>query len=258
MDSGPAYVVVGRGRWAQRMREILLGENRRVAEMPEARRNAMESDSDYEARLAEGFRKSNARIAWLCVPPGPHVCAMVKAGIQAGLNVVAEKPWFASPAETAALLALARRAAKQAAIHYEYCMLDEVESWRRQYADMGGLDFSGTFHHIRPSHLALDALDNLGTHLVSIRNFAVPSSRVIALDCAYGQPDERVVRIERGGAPFRRIDLLSSREPIIQRFIGRFESALDREAFPLDLNFALQVAEEIAAFRRGDDSVIHR
>ncbi len=250
MDSGPAYVVVGRGRWAQRMREILLGENRRVAEMPEARRNAVESDSDYEARLAEGFRKSNARIAWLCVPPGPHVCAMVKAGIQAGLNVVAEKPWFASPAETRELQALARRAASKIAVHYEYCMLDEVESWRRRYAQESGLDFSGTFHHGRPNHLPLDALDNLGTHLVSIRNFAVPLASVAALNCAHGRPDERAVWIERQGTPVDRIDLLGSRQPIIQRFAGRFEAALEGGSFPFDLDFALGVSEQLAAFRR--------
>src|SRR5579885_3443203 len=232
------------------MREILLGENRRVAEMPEARRNAMESDSDYEARLAEGFRKSNARIAWLCVLPGPHVCTMVKAGIQAGLNVVAEKPWFASPAETRELQALARRAASKIAVHYEYCMLDEVESWRRRYAQESGLDFSGTFHHGRPNHLPLDALHNLGTHLVSIRNFAVTFASVTALTCAHGRPDERAVWIERQRTPVDRIDLLGSRQPIIQRFAGRFEAALEGGSFPFDLDFALGVSEQLAAFRR--------
>lgn len=250
MNSGPAYVIAGRGRWARRMRDILSGENRGVAELSEARRHAAESESGYEARLAERFRKSAAQIAWLCVPPGPHVCGMVKAAISAGLHVVAEKPWFGTPAETRELQALARQAARQTAVHYEYCMLDEVEAWRRQYADESGLDFFGTFHHGRPNHLPIDALDNLGTHLVSIRNFAAPSARVAALNCARGQPDERAVWMERRGMPLSRIDLLATREPIIQRFIGRFEAALEEGGFPIDLDFALHVAEELAVFRR--------
>src|SRR5579871_5124942 len=104
----PSYVIVGRGIWAQRMTQVLASEDRRASAVTEARRAPSESVSGYEARLREQFASSAAQIAWLCVPPGTHVSTMIRAAISAGLHVVAEKPWFGTPQETAQLAQMAR------------------------------------------------------------------------------------------------------------------------------------------------------
>jgi len=92
MADGPAYVILGRGRWAGRMQGILASEQRRISSIPATRRTSGETDAAYRSRLAEAMSASGAQIAWLCVLPGPHVSLMIDAALDAGLHVVAEKP----------------------------------------------------------------------------------------------------------------------------------------------------------------------
>lgn len=250
MSNGPAYLMVGRGRWAMRMRKILAGENRSIVEIEQTRQKNEEQEADYRMRLEAWMRRSKAQVAWLCVPPGSHVGLMAKAAIGAGLHVVVEKPWFGSRAETVELQELADHAGKRIGVHYEYCLLEEVEAWSARFSTEAGLSFSGKFHHRQSDHLHLDALDNFGTHLVSIRNFAVPGATMGALDCAYDRPDQRTVCLERRGSCIASLDLLTCHEPIVQRFIAKFEAAMEGQTFFLDLTFAMHVAEEISAFRR--------
>jgi predicted dehydrogenase len=232
------------------MRQILVGEHRLTVSIENARRAPSQGAGEYEARLREQFAVSGAQIAWLCVPPGAHVTAMVRATLQAGLHVVAEKPWFGSPEETAGLTQLARERKRIAAVHYEYCLLKEVDVWRAQFSEGYAITFSGRFHHSRKSHSGIPALDNLGTHLLSIREWAAPRSRVGTIDCTYGRRDERRVWLERDAGRLAEIDLLASKEPIIQRFISRLETALESAAFPFDLQFALRVAETATVVKR--------
>jgi predicted dehydrogenase len=245
----PAYVILGRGRWAARMQSILVEENRRVANIPETRRQSGESDPAYRSRLAEAMSASNAQIAWLCVLPGPHVPFLIDAALDAGLHVVAEKPWQGSRRVTASLAAKAKSLRRLIAVHFEYCFLEEVERWRRDFHPGSGLRFGGHFFLNRPDHMGISAMDNLGVHLLAIRAYGVPQSSVQEIRCGYEQPEERSVWLERRNTRVAFIDLLAHKELIIQRFIAKVEAALEGADFPLNLEFALAVSNAAEALR---------
>jgi predicted dehydrogenase len=249
MASHASYVILGRGRWAKRMHSILSGEGRKVSSIEEARALENETESHHLFRLANAFRASHAEIAWLCVSPGPHVPALIETALDAGLHVIVEKPWYGSAEITQRLVQRAREKKLLIAVHYEYCLLDEVEDWKRRLSPGCGLQFSARFFLTRPDHSGIPALDNLGTHLFSIRAFAVPESTVIDISCAYELPDERIVRITGENQLDESIDLFSQKQPIIQRFFQKCEAALDGAAFSLDLNFALRVSQDLNRFR---------
>ena len=249
MADGPAYVILGRGRWAKRMRPIVAGEGRNVVSIDETRQRPAEREAAYVSRLAEAMKASAAQIAWLCVLPGHHVTLMIQAALEAGLHVAVEKPWYGSPEDTQRLQSLAREKGRVVAIHYEYCVLEEVEEWRREFHPGVGLQLGGRFSQSRSDHTGLSAIDNLGCHLLAIREYAVPSSEVSEIRCGYDLPDERLVWIEREGQRIASIDLLHQGQPIIQRFMKRVEAALDGAAFPFDLDFGLRVANSINAVK---------
>jgi hypothetical protein len=249
MPERPSYVIVGRGRWATRMQSILVAENRRVATIPEARRASAEADAAYRLRLVEAMRTSGAQIAWVCVLPGPHVPLMIDAALDAGLHVVVEKPWQSSPRETSSLVAKAKSLRRIIAVHFEYCLLEEVERWRRDFYPGTGLRFGGHFLLNRADHTGMSALDNLSCHLLAIRAYAAPKSTVQEIRCGYEQPDERCVWLEKRNSRAAFIDLLATKERIIQRFIARVEASLEVADFPFDLEFAQRVANETTALR---------
>lgn len=249
MPEGPRYVILGRGRWARRAKNILAGEQRVATQIEDTRQQTGESDLAYRERLAEGMRSSGAQIAWACVLPGPHVVSMVEAALDAGLHMICEKPWPASHPTTESLAARARDLRRFVAVHYEYCFLTEVERWRRNFSAESQLEFSGRFFLSRPNHTGMPAIDNVGSHLVAIRNYAVPHATIKEIRCGYEQPDERCVWLERNGEKLAFIDLLEQKEQIIQKFIAVFEAAREVAQFPIDLMFGLRVAEEIARLR---------
>ena len=249
MPESPAYAIVGKGRWAARMHTILSNEHRHIIPIDATRRLPAESETEYKSRLCAALKTTGAQIAWLCVPPGSHIPPLVKAAIEAGLHIVAEKPWLCSHSETAELQRLANARHLLIAVHYEYCLLTEVEAWRNQYGDDSGLRFGGCFHHSRSDHSGLSALDNLGTHLLSIWEYAVPQFSVSEIRCAYERPDQREVWLEKDGQRVASIDLLTHGQPIIQRFAKAVETALDGAAFSFGLNFALRVADATAALK---------
>ena len=250
MAEGPAYVILGRGRWAKRMHPIIAGEGRSVAAIEETRQQSSESEAKYVLRLTQGMKQSSAQIAWLCVTPGPNVTLMIQSAIEAGLHVVVEKPWYGSKAETERLQALARARGRVLAVHYEYCMLEEVQKWRQEFYPGAGLRLGGRFFLSRSDQTGISAIDNLGCHLLAIREWAVPSSEVSEIRCGYELPDERLVWIERKGRRIASIDLLNHRQLIVQRFMEKVEVALDGAAFPFDLDFALRVANQLNALKR--------
>jgi len=118
MAEEPAYVILGRGRWAKRMQPIIAGEGRSVVAIEETRKRPTESEANYVSRLAQAMKESAAQIAWLCVSPGPHVTLMIQSAMEAGLHVVVEKPWYGSKEETERLLALARARARVIGAHF--------------------------------------------------------------------------------------------------------------------------------------------
>ncbi|HXJ04759.1 MAG TPA: Gfo/Idh/MocA family oxidoreductase [Candidatus Acidoferrum sp.] len=249
MTNGPAYVILGRGRWARRMHSILATENRRVLAISETRRVSSENCAAYRSRLAEAMSSSTAQVAWLCVLPGPHVPLMVEAALDVGLHVVVEKPWQGSVHVTESLVARARSLRRLIAVHFEYCLLEEVERWREDFHPGTGLRFGGRFFLGRPDHTGMAAMDNLGSHLLAIRAYATPQCALQEIRCGYEQPDERCVWLERRRARAAFIDLLANKEPIIQRFIAKVEASLEGKDFPLDLDFASRVSENAQDLR---------
>jgi hypothetical protein len=231
------------------MQTILTGEARGISSLEQSRRAPSEEALAYRARLQSACKASGAQIAWLCVPPGSHIPVMIEAAIEAGLHVVVEKPWLGSAEETRRLEALGKAHNRLLGIHYEYCLVHQVEAWRREWNPGAGLRFGGRLNISRPNHTGLSALDNLGSHLFSIHEYCVPHSAIAEIDCAYGQPDERSVWLESQGRRIAEIDLLANKQPIIQRFIGRVEAAIRGADFPFGLQFALNVAERAELWR---------
>lgn len=228
-----SYAIVGRGRWAARMRTILEREGREIACFENARMQP--------AELTDVLQATGAQAAWLCVSPGPHVAQMIQASIDAGLHLVIEKPWMGSAAETEALTGAATARNLRLAVHFEYCLLDAVESWRERFHHRTGLEFGGHFTVSRAGRHGISALLNLGSHLAAIRRYAVPQSEIAELVCAYETVEERRVWIDDES-----LDFLDNREPIVERFVRRFENLA--QEFPFDLGFGRLVAEDLATY----------
>nr|MDP9147051.1 Gfo/Idh/MocA family oxidoreductase [Acidobacteriota bacterium] len=211
------------------------------------RQGAPEFHGDYISRLTGMFAASAAQIAWLCVPPGPHVPLLTEPALRAGLHVIVEKPWLCSAQQTSALQKIAERNNLKIGVHFEYCLLSEVERWRAEYQQSPNLTFGGSFKLGRPDHLGLTPMQNLGTHLLAIHAYAVPLSNISTVNCEYGLHEERKVWLERNGSRLAAIDLLGSKEPIVQRFVTRFESSVNNcSSFTFDLAFAARVAADAA------------
>jgi len=231
------------------MHRALSENRRRVTVVEDSRRRPTETGADFRSRISEALRSTGAQIAWLCLPPVPDVPLIVEAALLAGLHVVAEKPWLHSTAQTEALIDLAKGRGAIIAVHHQYCFLDRVQEWRQSFHSAGhsadGLKFSGRFTLSRPDRQGISALWNLGSHLLAIREYAVPESRISEINCGYDVPDERNVRIENESRIIDSIDFMSNSEPIIQRFIADFEASLTNGDFGLDLRFALRVAVAI-------------
>jgi hypothetical protein len=254
MANGPSYIIVGKGRWGTRMHALLAGEGRRVEFAQSSRREAGESDTDYEARVTRGFAVSAAQIAWLCVPPGAHVPPLIRAAIAAGLHVIVEKPWNYSREETLALQRAAEAKNLKIGVHFEYCFLSEVERWRREYARRSDLRFSGILTTSASDHLGVSAMQNLGSHLFSIHAYAAPNATLGEIRCGYESANQRTVWLESGKQRIDEINLLTLKEPIIQRYLARFESSLGGENFPIDLGFAKRVNEKLELLVSGTKS----
>jgi Oxidoreductase family, NAD-binding Rossmann fold len=247
MDSadGPAYLIVGKGRWGSRMHAMLVGEGRRAEFASGLRKQSNDSSSAHEARLTQTLSDSSAQIAWLCVPPGAHVPTLIRAALAAGLHVIVEKPWIYTRVETTELQGAATRAGLKGGVHFEYCLLSEIENWRRQYEQQDGLEFGGTFNVHAADHLRISAMQNLGSHLMAMREYAVPHSRLSKIHCGYELPDERMVWVDSDKKRVASIDFLGSKEPIVQRFVSRFENSLGGKPFPFDFDFAQRVNENL-------------
>lgn len=248
MVERPSYAIVGDGYWARRMQAI-LGEGHRVMCIEHPRSGAEESADDYRSRLSQLLEDTGMQMAWICVPPGPHIPLMIEAALQAGLHVIVEKPWLSSREESERLRKLASRKKRIAGVHYEYCLLAEVETWRRDLHLGTGLEFGGCFNVSRTNRLRIDALDNLGTHLMAIWKYAVPRGRVSHIQCEYETADERKVWVEKAGKRVASINFLENHEPIIQRFIEMADRAIGGAPFPFSIDFAAQVAEATQALK---------
>jgi hypothetical protein len=243
--NSPAYLIVGSGRWGTRMHAMLVADGRRAELAAGLRRGPGESSAAHESRLAQTFSESSAQIAWLCVPPGAHVPVLIRAAFSAGLHVIVEKPWVYSREETTLLHDAATKARLKGGVHFEYCLLSAVENWRQQYEQEQGMGFGGTFNVHAADHLGISAMQNLGSHLMAMREYAVPHSHLSKIYCGYQLPDERMVWLDSEKQRVATIQFLGSKEPIVQRFLARFENSLDGTTFQFDFAFAQRVNENL-------------
>jgi hypothetical protein len=232
------------------MHSVLISEGRTVRSIEETRAHPGETADAYRARLASALRATAAEVAWLCVPPGDHLPAMVEALLDARMHAVIEQPWLCTAEQTHAWNARSQSTSHLIGVHYEYCLLDALEAWRHVFSSDTGLQFNGVFQHGRSSHLGLLAMDVLGAHLLSMRQFAVSHSTLGRIDCGYEHADERRVWLTQSVHTLASADFLETREPLIQRYIVRFEAALEGAAFPWGLEFALLVAAEATVLKQ--------
>jgi hypothetical protein len=247
MPEAPRYAILGRGRWSGVVRKALESESRDVEILGDTRRRPHESDPEYSSRLMESLSAARASIAWICVPPGPHVPALIFAALAAGLDVIAESPWLCPPDITRRFLEIAVQNNLLVGVHFEYCLLDEVESWRREFGAGRGLTFGGRFVLGRANKQGIPALAHLGCHLAAIREYSVPESGLGPLRCDYDARDERAVWLEKNGSRFASIDFTANHQPIIQRYARKFEDSLRTRDFPFGLAFAEKVSRQISA-----------
>jgi hypothetical protein len=124
-------------------------------------------------------------------------------------------------------------------------MLSEIENWRRKYEQENGLEFGGVFNVHAGDHLGISAMQNLGSHLVAMREYAVPQSVLSEIRCGYELADQRMVWLDSDKKRVASIDFLSSKERIVQRFLARFENGLEGKPFPFDFAFAQRVNENL-------------
>jgi hypothetical protein len=165
--------------------------------------------------------------------------------IREGLHVVVEKPWRRMP-DTSEVAAEAGRLGRVVAIDFEYCLLEAVRGWSTKYGCGAGLTFGGEFTVPGPNRLGLGALENLGSHLIAVKEFAAPAATLGALRCAYGERPMRRVWLEIGRGQQDVIDFTATSEPILQRFIRMVEDAIGGAPCSLDLAFAERIAAQIA------------
>lgn len=247
MPEAPRYAILGRGRWSGVVRKALESDGRIVEILGDTRRRPAESDSGYSSRLTQSLAAARASIAWVCLPPGPHVPALILAALAAGLHVIAESPWLCPPDVTRRLRAISAENNRLVGVHFEYCLLDEVESWRGKFGPGGGFGFGGRFVLGRANKHGIPALADLGCHLAAIREYAVPESSLGHLHCDYDARDERAVWLEKNGARFASIDFTANHQPIIQRYARKFEGSLPTRDFPFGLAFAEKVSGQVSA-----------
>jgi hypothetical protein len=242
-----AYAVVGTGRWGTRVASMLEATERRVITTSAPRAEAGTDDDELLARATDAFTTLGVDAAWLCVPPGPHVPPLARAALAAGLHVVVEKPWNYGPDATHAVSTLAAARGLTVAVDFEYCLLDGVRRWRDEAFADDALTFGGRFVVPGDDRLGISALDNLGGHLVAIRQYAAPQAAIATVDCAYGGDPAREVWLDRAGTRVATLDFLRSDEPILQRVAAAFEHAWSGAPCALDLELAAGVDREVRA-----------
>ena len=222
------YAVVGTGRWGTRLARILEKSGRRVRLLAVPRPASPADVTAYRARLTEALRQQGrpGEVVWFAVPPG-HQDICVRCALDLGYHTVVEKPWGVAGPETEALLQVAQQRGIQVATHYPYCFLERIVELQGMLAEVPPPHiFSGAFSISTPDRLSIPSLDNLGCHLLAIREYAFPQAKIGAIETAYGTEDRRFFRLE--GREFEAtVDFLNTVEPLVERFVEAFERHMD-------------------------------
>ena len=222
MNVSPRYTVLGDGRWARVLVDVLAQMDRRATTVAAVRQRSGEDDDAYRKRLRDSLAEAGD-IVWVSVPPGPQSVVMVEAALDAGQHVIVEKPWPASPAQSSRLETRATNLGLRCAVHFQYPFLDAVQSLRQCVGDGAGVVLSGQFTIARASHNGIPASQNLGSHLLAIWRMVFPQSELGSMIVGYERENCRMLRLE-GHEVSHIIDFTHNFEPIIQRFVAAFEA----------------------------------
>lgn len=236
----PAYTIVGEGRWGQKIAEILARRASPVTiiRLPDQYRGAATgSAAASERRDFIAAATSAVDVVWVAVRPGDDQIAIVSDALESGKNVIVEKPWLATPGQSAALQAVAKKSGLITGVHFQFCYAARVEELSRQYKDCRNVRFSGNFSISRDNRLDIPADLNLGIHLHAIRQACFPDAAPGRIESAYGATERRDFSLKTDDGEII-VDLLETGEPLVDRFINSFEEALS-EGGPFALDLAL-------------------
>lgn len=246
---GFSYLVVGKGRWSSVIVSILNSLGRSVCVSKSLRQKRDETQHALFEKAYSYFNNSNANIVWFCLPPGPHIQVLVEAALHARLHVIAEKPWLVDNHTTQKLKNIAESFGLKFCVNYEYCYLTEVERYRNQFKGNNEITFHGVFH-IERSNPKIEAIYNLGSHLIAIKTYAFPLAKTGVIDCKYNSINSRRMSLCAHDREIAIIDFSDSTEPIIQKLILGFEGAVhQRKEALFSFMFSKKVFEEITKYR---------
>ncbi len=242
------YIVVGQGRWGSQVSNILKKCGCKTSACPISRPGKDENLESYREKAHAIFKKaaSNADIVWLAIPP-PNQALLADAALDAGLHVVAEKPWTSPQAISKQLAIKAQAKGLLFGVHYQYCLLNSAQllSAKLHGPEDVAQSFSGRFTISKKNRLGLSALENLGSHLLAIRQFHFPKSSLGQIVVAYDAKNCRYFELKTPKKTHR-VNFLDCKQPLVQEFISMFEECLNTEKdFPLNLQFAQLVQQDM-------------
>lgn len=256
MERGMRYAVLGRGRWGNAVHAALRGMGRRVAGSGLGR-PAGDVAGGPDGRYADLLRAELDRLAreadilWMAIPPRDQVLVLREA-LRAGLHVIVEKPWMADGEATRRLSEQAREEGRVVGVNFQYCLQDEVRQLAARICEAGEtpVRFLGRFTISRENRLGLPALENLGSHLMAIRNRYFGRAEVAGLVAGYLEQDERWFCVATDAAEHV-CDLSGGGQDTVADLARLFETAVREGAgFPFDLCFARRVADDLEGLGR--------
>jgi hypothetical protein len=242
-----SYAVLGRGRWGKRVFEMLREASREVTLLDVSRPKDVNDLDEYRRRIEDAVLGLSCRVnvIWAAVPPGQQDL-IVRTLLALGKHVIVEKPWMCGEEASAGLTAEAKKRGLKVGVNYQFCFLDGIRDILTRTGPGGeGATFSGEFTISRENRLSIPPLYNFGSHLMAVRCLYFPKSSLGDIKTGYERPDRRVISVVFQGKKYD-IDFLDNKEPLLQRLIEQFESAvLDNEDFPVDLTLAALVYREL-------------
>jgi hypothetical protein len=241
------YGVIGNGRWGKIISELLSSISEGVLILNSEKRLLGEDDIQYKARLKKLLQSSGIHdvdIVWIAIPAKDHK-VVIESVLSHKKHIVVEKPWLLSADEIYYLSGLARDSGKRIGVHYQYCYLNKLPLIAKVVRNLKGVSFQGEFCISRFNRLKIPAINNLGVHLLAIKNVHFPNSHIKKIHSKYEAEDLRNVSISHPNY-FSKINFLKNDEHLIERFISDFEnSIIKNKIFPLDLMVMLRINKDI-------------
>jgi hypothetical protein len=246
------YGVIGNGKWGKVITRLLSSISERVLILDSEKRLLGEDDIQYKVRLKKLLQSSGINdvdVVWISIPAKDHK-VVIESVLSYKKHIVVEKPWLLSSDEIYYLSDLARASGKRIGVHYQYCYLNKLPLISRVVRDLKDVSFQGEFCISRFNRLKVPAINNLGVHLLAIKNVHFPYSHIKKIHSKYKTEDLRNVSISHPDY-FSKINFLKNDEPLIERFIFDFEnSIIKNKSFSLDLMVMLKINKDIVDLRK--------